>query len=535
MKTAPTMISSPANFTLLLILAISWAATAYGHEYFLECLQNEFKNFTLFSNTVHTPTKSSYKSVLESSIQNLRFKSESTKKPLVIVTPEYETQIPPVIHCAKENDLQIKIRSGGHDLEGLSSVSQVPFMILDMINLSEVAIDAEQKTAWVQSGATLGSLYYRIAEKSQTLGFPGGLCPSVGVGGHLSGGGYGTMLRKYGLAADNVIDARIAVVNGRILDRESMGEDLFWAIRGSGGSSFGVILAWKIKLVDVPERVTVFTIDRTSEQNATQLVQKLQYVAHKIDENIFFRTVIRKIPSGTIQASFHSLFLGGIDELLPIMQESFPELGLVREDCTEMSWIESVLHFAMFPADQPLEVLLSRIQPFVPHFKVKTDYVQESISEHDLEGIWRLLDEIETGEIDIIPYGGRMDAISESSIPFPHRAGNLYQIEYIVFWLTEEGNNAEKCVNWVRKLHSYMTPYVSISPRAAYINYRDLDLGVNDKSKAGLTSYEEARIWGAKYFKNNFERLVEVKSRVDPKNFFRDEQSIPPLTNMCDA
>ncbi|KAL0423632.1 UNVERIFIED_CONTAM: Berberine bridge enzyme-like 18 [Sesamum radiatum] len=153
---------------------------------------------------------------------------------------------PPVMYCAKENDMEIRTRSGGHDYEGLSYVSEVPFLIIDLINLSEVTVDVEQKTAWVEAGATIGSLYYRIAEKSPTLGFPAGVCPTVGVGGHFSGGGYGTLLRKYGLAADNVIDARIIDVNGRILDRESMGEDLFWAIRGGGGASFGVILAWKV-------------------------------------------------------------------------------------------------------------------------------------------------------------------------------------------------------------------------------------------------------------------------------------------------
>jgi len=66
---------------------------------------------------------------------------------------------------------------------------------------------------------------------------------------------------------------------------------------------------------------------------------------------------------------------------------------------------------------------------------------------------------------------------------------------------------------------------VSKLPRQAYLNYRDLDLDVNQ----GKLDYENAKSWGLKYFNNNFERLTQVKARVDPGNFFRDEQSIPPL------
>lgn len=79
---------------------------------------------------------------------------------------------------------------------------------------------------------------YAIAKESLVHGFPAGLCPSVGIGGHF-GGGIGTMMRKYDLAADNVIDAYIIDVNSRILNRYTMAADLFWAIRGGGAASFG--------------------------------------------------------------------------------------------------------------------------------------------------------------------------------------------------------------------------------------------------------------------------------------------------------
>jgi len=85
---------------------------------------------------------------------------------------------------------------------------------------------------------------------------------------------------------------------------------------------------------------------------------------------------------------------------------------------------------------------------------------------------------------------------------------------------------AQKHVNWIRRVYNYTEPYVSKSPRAAYLNYRDLDIGVNNN---GYTSFSQASIWGVKYFNKNFNRLARVKTEVDPGNFFRNEQSIPPL------
>ncbi|KAL8512700.1 hypothetical protein ACS0TY_018990 [Phlomoides rotata] len=529
MKT-PTI--SALTFTLLIF---SCSSSANVDEDFLQCLFEKSHNI---SHLVYTPQNSLFPSALLTTAWNLRYTTPSTPKPQVIINPEHESQIPPIILCARENDMEIRTRSGGHDFEGRSFVSEVPFVIIDMINLSQVTVDAEAKTAWAGTGATLGILYYRIAEKSQTLAFPAGFCPTVGVGGHISGGGFGTLFRKYGFAADNVIDARIVDVNGRILDRKSMGEDLFWAIRGGGGDSFGVILSFKVQLVDVPEKVTVFNIHKTLQQNATQLIHHWQYIAPKFEKdlNLFiflgrtsFLTGVNSSQDGrniSLGASFRSLFLGRVDRLLSLMQERFPEFGLVREDCTEMSWIQSVLYFEGIPLESP-EILLNRTITKT-YVKVKSNYVQSPIPSKGIEGIWRFYyeKEGETSDMLFYPYGGRMAEIPESETPYPHRK-SLYSLSHLVFWEEEEAQNTEKYLNWSSRIYNYLTPYVENSPRASYLNYKDLDLGVNNPT--GKTSYAQASVWGRKYFKNNFDRLIRVKTDVDPKNFFRSEQSIPPL------
>lgn len=524
-----TSTSSKLTLLSLLLLSVPWETSNSAHESFLQCMHLHSTSYSPNSQLLHTPNTSSYSYLLKFSLQNLRFLSPKTLKPLFIITPFQVSEIQAAIHCSRKNGLQIRVRSGGHDYEGLSYLSDVPFIIVDLVNLRSVTVDVDDETAWVQAGATLGELHHEIAEKSKIHGFPAGVCHTVGVGGHLSGGGLGTLMRKYGLSADNIVDAYLVDVKGRILDRKSMGEALFWAIRGGGGASFGVILSWKIKLVRVPPIVTVFRITRTLEEGATKLVHRWQYIADKLPEDLFIEIIIQvgdREGQGekTIQAIFNSLFLGSIDQLIQLMNDSFPELGLQNKDCNEMTWIESVLHFAGYSDSR--DVLLDRKYRDKSFLKAKSDFVKEPIPEIGLEGMWEKILEEKGAFMIMDPCGGRMREISESEIPFPHR-DNLYNILYLVKWNEKGIKEAKKHIHWIRKLYRYMSPYVSNSPRAAYLNYRDLDLGRNEP--AGNTSYSEAKVWGRKYFKNNFKRLAYVKSVVDPNNFFRNEQSIPPL------
>ncbi|PAN36260.1 hypothetical protein PAHAL_6G259800 [Panicum hallii] len=474
---------------------------------------------------IHTPAANSYSSLLMSSVRNLRYVLPGTTRPLLIVAATEPAHVQATVVCGRRHSVRIRTRSGGHDYEGLSYASVDPdqhFAVLDLAELRAISIDASRSEAWVGSGATLGELYYAAAAANQTFGFPAGNCPTVGVGGHLSGGGFGALSRKYGLSADNVIDAVVVDAEGRLLNRSTMGKDLFWAIRGGGGESFGVVLSWKVRLVAVPETVTVFSIRRLRNESAVDLITKWQAIAPALPRDLYLRVLVQNQ-----QANFVALFLGRCGGLVDTMRGHFPDLGMTERDCQEMSWVKSTVFFFYNTADRPTEVLLDRRSANY-YLKVKSDHVAEPIPRQALEGIWtKWLEQPEAALIMLDPYGGRMGSIPPSATPFPHRH-YLYQFQFFSFWFENGTAALERRLSWVRGVYEDLTPFVSKNPRAVYVNYRDLDLGTNEL-EGNVTSYAKARVWGEKYFKGNFKRLAAVKSMVDPDDFFRNEQSIPPL------
>ncbi|OIW00794.1 hypothetical protein TanjilG_18104 [Lupinus angustifolius] len=497
---------------------------------FLKCLTSNTSFSNQVSNIVFDQTNASYASILQAYIRNAKFNISTTPKPLIIVTPLNEHHVQGAVVCAKSIGVKLRIRSGGHDYEGTSYVSKEPFIILDMFNMRNVSIDVQNEFAVVQSGATTGELYYNIWKKSKVLGFPAGVCVTLGIGGHLSGGGYGSMMRKFGLSIDHVIDARIVDVNGRILDRKAMGEDLFWAIRGGGGASFGVIVSYTIKLVRIPEIVTTFVVGKTLEQNATELVLQWQEVAPSIDDRLFMRLLLQPSSSAvekgktTILANVNALFLGGADELVALLGKEFPLLGLKKENCSEMSWVDSLLSWANFEKGAKPEAMLDRRTNMASFLKRKSDFVEKPISKEGYEGLWKEMIKYDKVGLAFNPYGGKMNEISSDATPFPHRAGNIFKIQYSVTWKEPGIDVDEKFMDQTRKLFKYMTPFVSKNPRRAFLNYRDIDIGINN---FGNDSYQQGLVYGVKYFNNNFQRLVKIKSAVDPGNFFSNEQSIP--------
>uniref|UniRef100_A0A0E0EKK8 FAD-binding PCMH-type domain-containing protein n=1 Tax=Oryza meridionalis TaxID=40149 RepID=A0A0E0EKK8_9ORYZ len=436
-----------------------------------------------------------YDALLNFSIQNLRFAlpaAGAVPRPAAVVLPRGRSELTSAVLCARHASLRIRVRSGGHSYEGLSYTvggddARTHFVVIDLMRMNRVRVDAASATAWVESGATLGEIYYAVASSSSSLAFPAGSCSTVGAGGHISGGGFGLLSRKFKLAADNVLDAILVDADGRVLDRSSMGEDVFWAIRGDGGGSWGVVYAWKLRLVQVPNTVTAFTPTRTGSVDAIAgLVHRWQFVGPALPDE-FYLSVFLTIggassssPSrdGNVTVSFTGLVLGPKELAMSVLSERFPELGLAEAEMSEMSWVESAARYARLSTTEELTSRASRTKHYA---KSKSDYVRSPIARAAVAAILRYLAGGPAGYVILDPYGGAMARAGSADTPFPHRAGNLYSVQYGVTWEGGGGGGGggEARMAWLRTLYAYMAPHVSKNPRAAYVNYVDLDLGTN--------------------------------------------------------
>ncbi|XBH93449.1 hypothetical protein VPH35_084360 [Triticum aestivum] len=451
---------------------------------FLRCISTSVP-----SQLVQTPNSPSFRQLLVSSIRNARFVAPATASPpLCIVTPTNASHVQAAVRCGRRHGVRVRVRSGGHDYEGLSYRSVHPnseaFAVIDLAKLHAVRVDPRKATAWVDSGAWIGDLYYHVATADPRLGFPAGVCSTVGLGGLFSGGGMGLMMRKYGLSADNVLDAAMVDAYGNLLaDKKAMGDDLFWAIR------------------HLPPTVTFFKLAKTMDQGAVNAVTKWQTLAPALPDDLTIRVIVENR-----RANFEALYLGKCAAVVPTLRSRFPELGVTHADCKEMSWLQYTAY--IYYGDSTI----NRSMALGPFIKNKSDYDAAS------------------GQLVLEPHGGRMGHIAANDTPFPHRSSVLYNIQYVEHWNGKgPGGDLTPTPNWIGSLYDFMAQFVSKNPRAAYVNYRDLDIGVNTVV-GGVTSYESGKVWGERYFgPANFRRLAEVKRRVDAGDYFRNEQSVPPL------
>ena len=172
-------------------------------------------------------------------------------RPAVIVRPADASDVARIVTLAREQDLELAVRSGGHSGVGHSTLEGG--LVLDLRDLDELDVDVEGRTAWAGAGLTAGAYTTAVGAHGLATGF--GDTGSVGLGGITVGGGVGYLSRKYGLTIDSLLAAEIVTADGRIrVVDEDHEPELFWGIRGGGGN-LGVVTRFRFRLHDVSSTV----------------------------------------------------------------------------------------------------------------------------------------------------------------------------------------------------------------------------------------------------------------------------------------
>src|SRR5215472_1310147 len=166
------------------------------------------------------------------------------KRPAALVRCASVEDVIHAVHWTRSHGLPLSVRGGGHDFAGRSQCDGG--VVIDCSTMRAVFIDPERRTATVQGGATIGDLI--VAAQKHGLATTTGTISSVGLGGLTLGGGYGPLLGKFGLVADNLLSAQLVTADGCLLTANSQEHpDLYWALRGGGGN-FGVLVSMEYRL-----------------------------------------------------------------------------------------------------------------------------------------------------------------------------------------------------------------------------------------------------------------------------------------------
>jgi hypothetical protein len=392
-----------------------------------------------------------------------------------------------MVKWCRDNNLPFAVRCGGHSYEGFSQSSSI---VIDTRLISAVSVNQQAKTATVGGGSSLGQVYKTIAPLG--FAFPGGSCPTVGVSGHLLGGGYGYLARPYGLACDNLLSLDLIDAQGqRIHVSAQQNADLFWACRGGGGGSFGIVTSYELKLIPLANVYTFnIHLPGLSVQRASTIMKEWQAWAPNAPQSIDSNLVISKDSSGALLLRCAGQSVGSIQELERELK------FLSSEPPRQRTFLDAVTYFSG-GWDYPSHPM-----------KGKSDYAKSPITDI---GITELMNQVvaRTGIYVICDsYGGAIASVAPDATAFAHRGGTLYCIQYGSDWVSPSATPQR--LSEMRTCYAAMRPYVSGS---CYVNYCDLD--ITD--------------WPAAYWGQNLPRLQKIKGAFDPANVFQHAQSVPVL------
>ncbi|MEI5996139.1 FAD-binding oxidoreductase [Paraburkholderia bengalensis] len=427
------------------------------------------------------------------------FNASIDRRPLLIARCLDADDVAIIVALARSRDLPLAVRSTGHSVAGYAVCDGG--VVIDLSPMKGITVDPSARTVRVESGCNWGEV--NDALQPYGLAATGGFVSITGVAGLTLGGGLGWLVRKHGLALDNLRSAEIVLPDGRNVTASShANEDLFWAIRGGGGN-FGVVTSFEF---DIHEGGTVLAgIVLHPAHAASGAIRKWRDLEREAREESTLGALLFHMPD---------------DPSLPEPMRGAPVAGLGGVYAGPLEDGERALQ-ALREYGPPL------VDKFAPTPYNEAQRMADFLWPPGLHSYWKssYLTSLDDAAIDIVVdrfarvpsrqtvivlenYGNSAwSRVAESATAFGHRD---WPWNIVVTSAWSDAQHSERNIAWTRELLEALGPYRA---PGAYVNY----LG-GDEGEAGLQA-----AYGAK-----LTRLAAIKAKYDPANLLRLNQNIAP-------
>jgi FAD/FMN-containing dehydrogenase len=418
-------------------------------------------------------------------------------------TPE---DVAATIGFARSRGIQFAARSGRHSFGGYSAPTGG--LVADLSRMHQIQIAPDRQTAVLGPGAINIDMYSGLGRAG--LALPGGTCPTVGLGGLVTGGGFGYSSRKLGLMVDNLLELELVTASGqRLTCNATEHPDLFWACRGGGGGNFGVVTSLRFRVHPVGD-VSVFELAwRWSD--AAAVIDVWQRWAPDAPDELFSTCDLGRAggprPSGP-SITAHGQYFGSAARLAallaPLEAAAHPTQRSVRTQtflAAQYVWAGCAPGHCGGRAANPYTVKSAFFTDDLPAAGIK------AAIEHLERWPGSAAANPSVG-IQLNSWGGAIDRVPSSATAFVHRNARFLAI-FGSTWSSQD-SAARVAANqaWIERGYAQMRPYAS-----GYAYQNLIDPRLSD--------------WPHAYYGANLPRLTEVKRRYDPDDVFRFAQGIP--------
>ncbi|CAG8475906.1 7963_t:CDS:2 [Acaulospora morrowiae] len=435
--------------------------------------------------------------------------------PIAIVYAANVADVQESVNCGNQLGISVVARSGGHSYEDYSLGGRNGVLVVDVANFDQIVVDEESQTAVVGTGNKVGPIYYGLSQYGYLL--PTGSCSNVGIGGQATGGGYGFVGRKYGMASDNIVAAEVVLANGTFLSpvNSSSHSDLFFALRGAGNAGYGIITSLTIQIYPVPEKIVYFHLSY-DDANIQSVFDAYNQIGPSLDESFsLYLTLSPKTIWGNnscasadkINLFSMGTYLGSLDEAVEGLSDYLNASSPIEPEFTETTWYEELLSFV---GGGNLESLID--PEFDPEpFKVKSFFIDSpGLTEEAVTVLQTFINTVKCRTLAMFELigGGVNNNFSPNETAFVHR-NSLYLLQFEMKLRGVDEEVRKECLDDIRDFSvMFQEKYTSYYSYQNYIDSELLD-------------------WEHRYYGQHFERLVEIKAKYDPNNLFNWNQSIP--------